>query len=409
MVELSRAEARRLLLRAQGLARRAPFGRGVPGVRRAIEHIGYVQVDTISVVERAHHHVLRSRVENYQPAMLDRLQRSAEVFEYWSHAAAYLPMRDYRYYTPMMDGFRATRPLDERLAREIKARIEAEGPLSSRDFEGPSGKASGWWDWKPAKRALETMFLSGELMVRHREGFQKVFDLTENVLPPATDTRRPDDVEWCKFIIRSGVRSAAVGSAADLTYPRRAMARFTRRSFAKPFSRAFNELVESGELTRVEVDGRSGYAATAVLAEGPVRIRRQRCRVLSPFDPLIINRPRLSAWFGMDYTLECYVPESRRAFGYFALPVLWGDRLVARLDAKAVRGAGRLEIRNLAIEAHTHLDERLRSALEAGIDDFARANGCERVHWIGKAQRVARSLGLGARESRPDLAPVARS
>jgi len=401
-IELTRAEAQRLVLHAQGLTRRAPFGRGRAATRRVIEQLGYVQVDTISVVQRAHHHVLRSRVENYEPRMLDRLQRDADVFEYWSHAAAYLPMRDYRYYTPMMDGFRATRPLDRRLAGEIRARIAAEGPLQSRDFEAPPGKRGGWWDWKPAKRALETMFLAGELMVRHRDGFQKVFDLTENVLPSGTDTTRPSDEEWCKFVIRSSARAFGVGTAADLTYPRRAMARFTRRNFAKPFSRAFAALVESGELTPVRIEGQAGYADSAALAALPIRLGKRTCRVLSPFDPLVINRARLATWFDMDYTLECYLPEARRTFGYFALPVLWGDRLIARIDAKAVRDAGRLEIRNLALEPGIDCNDGLRSALESGILDFAAANRCNEVAWLGNAARQRTRLGTPSSGSAAD-------
>lgn len=393
-MELSATEARRLFLHQQGLLRRGHFGRGKSAVRKAIEQLGYVQVDTISVVARAHHHALMSRVENYAPEMLDRLQRERHVFEYWSHAASYLPMRDYRYYLPMMEGFRATREVDKKLAREIKRRLRAEGPLQSRDFENPVGKRGGWWDWKPAKRALEILFLSGELMVDRREGFQKVFDLTENVLPDGVDTSRPDMDEWCRFVVRTGMRAHAVGTAMDLTYPRRAMARFTREKVAKPFAQAFADLVDAGELLLVKVEGKAAYASAEHVSARPVRLGRRRVTVLSPFDPVIINRDRLSHLFGIDYQLECYVPEGKRRFGYFCLPILWGDEVIARMDAKAVRATGVFEVRNLVLEPGVSPDETTVAALKTGIREFAAANGSDEVVLQRASPALKRALAF---------------
>ena len=190
---------RRIALEAQGLTRSSPFGRGTGGAERALEQLGYVQIDTISVVSRAHHHTLYNRIPGYQPKLLDKLVAERRAFEYWFHAAAYLPMRDYRYALPRMRRFkrgemRWMRSRDQKLMDQVLDRIRFDGPLRARDFEDPSHKHGGWWDWKPAKRALEQLFMQGDLMVAAREGFQKTYDLPERVLPAGVDTRIPSQI-----------------------------------------------------------------------------------------------------------------------------------------------------------------------------------------------------------------------
>src|SRR3954447_1140087 len=188
MATSTRNKLRRIALDAQGLLRAAPFGRGVDATHRALEQIGYVQIDTISIVERAHHHTLWNRVPNYRPSHLDKLVSERRAFEYWFHAAAYLPMRDYRFALPRMHALKngerhwfANRDL--KLMKAILDRVRAEGPMMARDFETPKGRAQGWWNWKPAKRALEQLYMQGDLMISGREGFQKIYDLPERVLP----------------------------------------------------------------------------------------------------------------------------------------------------------------------------------------------------------------------------------
>ena len=180
---LSVDEARRIALSAQGLLRSAPFGRGADAAARAIDQLGYVQIDTISVVNRAHHHVLQSRVPGFRPELYNKLLARKEIFEYWFHAAAYLPLREYRFYLRAMRAARERWKVDGKTKREVLAAIEAEGPLGSRFFESGGHQSGGWWDWKPAKRALELLYLQGELVVTAREGFQKIYDLAERALP----------------------------------------------------------------------------------------------------------------------------------------------------------------------------------------------------------------------------------
>lgn len=175
-------------LNAQGLLRAQPYGSGLVGAKKAINHLGYVQIDTISVVERAHHHVLYSRVPKFKPDMMNQMLLNKDIFEYWSHAAAFLPIADFRFSLPYKHAIKNGqthwyRNPDKKLMNELLARIRSDGPLRSRDIETDTKKQAGWWDWKPAKKALEQLYMQGDLMVSEREGFQKVYDLTERVLP----------------------------------------------------------------------------------------------------------------------------------------------------------------------------------------------------------------------------------
>ncbi|MEM9316175.1 MAG: crosslink repair DNA glycosylase YcaQ family protein [Pseudomonadota bacterium] len=318
---------RRIILAAHGLHRQAPFGRGRNGVLKALTQLGYAQIDTISVVERAHHHVLRSRIPGYRPALLDALVARREVFEYWFHAAAYLPMSDYRFARPRMDAVRRGEmhfqgPRDEKLMRRVHDRIRAEGPLSAADFDGERGPG-GWWEWKPAKQALEILFFQGDLMVAERKGFQKRYDLAERVLPADIDTRAPSDQEYARHLIDHALRLFASTTVPEAGYLRRS-ARLREALRAELAAR-----VEAGTVREIQLrDGSRRWLDTAAEAQTP-RIMRT-VHVLSPFDPLVIQRGRTAALFGFDYQIECYLPQSKRRFGYFCLPLLYGDRFLGQ-------------------------------------------------------------------------------
>ena len=381
MIEISPRDARRLFLQRQGLLRNGQFGRGKQAALRAIEQLGYVQIDTISVLDRAHHHVLKTRVPNYNESMLDRLlSRDRRIFEYWAHAAAYLPMTDYRYSRPMMAGFQS-RPLpDRKLAREIIERIRVDGPLQSRHFENPEGRnSSGWWDWKPAKLALEHLFLRGELMVSRRDGFQKVFDLPVNVLPEDVDTSMPSRSEWCRFIVLRMLGALGVATAMDIGYARTTIRKFTGKPIQNELAQTLDSLVDQGRLCRVKVGTQPMYALPELLESLPIRLGRRLLWFLSPFDNLVINRDRLTRLFGFDYQIECYVPEAKRQYGYYCLPVLWGDKLIGRLDARADRSKQLLQVQLLHLEPGVKVDDPLLAALAPGLDQLARANSCDQV------------------------------
>ena len=196
------ARLRRLALAAQGLLQAQPYGRGLAGARKAINHIGYVQIDTISVVERAHHHIFHSRVPKFKPAMTNQMLLDGDIFEYWAHAAAFLPIADFRFSLPYKHAIKSGqthwyKTRDKKLMGELLARIRSDGPIRSRDVETNITKRAGWWDWKPAKKALEQMYMEGDLMVSDREGFQKTYDLTERVLPSHVNSQMPRHGRIC--------------------------------------------------------------------------------------------------------------------------------------------------------------------------------------------------------------------
>lgn len=381
-IHLTPKDARRLFLHRQGLTQSAAFGRGKSAVLRAIEQLGYVQIDTISVVERAHHHVLASRIGDYTPDMLHTLQaKDRQIFEYWSHAAAYLPMQDYRFYRPMMTGFGQRRSVDRALTRQIMDRIRLDGPLQSRDFEhAQDRKGNGWWDWKPAKQALEHLFLSGELLISERLGFQKVYDLPERVLPADLNTQAPDAAEWTQFTLLKNLGAVGIGNLRDLTYARSTVRRFVSHDFVPDYARALDALLDNNTIVQVEMAGLTCYALPHQVAElqqpGAIRLNRRCVQFLSPFDNLVINRKRTLDLFGLDYLLECYVPAAKRQYGYFCLPMLWGDGLIGRMDCKAERKTRTLQVRLLQLEPGQRLSAALAAALALGLRQFAEQQQC---------------------------------
>jgi len=377
---LSLAEARRLAVRAQALDGQWAAPPGAEGVVRTVERLGYVQIDTISVVERAHHHILWSRLPDYAPQALDSLVgRGGRVFEGWSwrRTAAYLPTTDYPYYAWRMrrvgasrDGWGAWLAEHADLAEGILARIRDEGPLGSADFAAPEGfQGRGWWDWKPAKRALEHLFVSGRVLVAGRKGFQRLYDLPERVLPEVATGPTPSDDEAVRWLIRRVLRSEGLS---------RSPSGWGWKSTDEPLRTALAEMVASGEVVPVAVERtRAPYylLPPALDRVGAAPPDAAVARVLSPFDPLIIDRPRLGELFGRDYRLECYLPTEKRRFGYYVLPLLWGDEVVGRMDAKAHRADGLLEVRRLEIEPGVDLGA-VAGPLGRGLAAYARMNGC---------------------------------
>ena len=379
-MNLSLRDARKLFLQQQGLLRDQEFGRGKNALRRAIRRLGYLQIDTISVVNRAHEHIPATRIRNFAPAHLSRLMRERAIFEYWSHAAAFMPFEHYRYSLPVMHGWRTTHTCDKKLAKQILARIRGEGPLQSRDFEDTRDKArGGWWEWKPAKRVLEHLFLSGELMVTRREGFQKVFDLPENVIPETVDTTMPTTDEWARHLVMSMVEALGVATETDIGYARSTIRRLAKINMKPAIRKAIDGLMSEGRLQAVPVNNQTWYTTPKLPSRLPVRVTRNQVRILSPFDNSVINRKRTQTLFNFDYQLECYLPAEKRQYGYFSLPLLYGDELIGRMDAKADRKSKTLLINHLAFEKGRKLDDQLTAALAGGLARFSRDHQCEAV------------------------------
>jgi uncharacterized protein YcaQ len=378
-VAIPAARLRRIALESQGLLKREPFGRGPNATRRAVERLGYVQIDTISVVARAHHHVLHSRVPNYHPDHLAKLLSDGSVFEYWYHAAAYLPMRDYRFQLPRMRDMaefkgRWIRSRDKKLMADVRRRIDQEGPLKARDFDNPKRGDTGWWNWKPAKRALEQLFMQGDLMVVSREGFEKTYELKERVLPSDTDTRMPDDEEMAAYLLRTMLRSHGFVTPKSVTHLRQG------QDIRSALKTVIAQRDDEGTLVRIRMPrGDIAYADPEVL-EGRAPQAPSRALLLSPFDNLVIHRDRVQSVFDFDYQIECYLKEADRRYGYFCLPLFYRHSLVGRADCKAHRAENRFEVKHLHVEAgDKHLDDGFLPATADALMRFARFNECDEV------------------------------
>jgi len=370
------ARLRRIALAAQGLLQTSPFGRGMSGARKAIAHIGYVQIDTISVIARAHHHVLRTRVPNFDLAMTNRLLKDRSIFEYWSHAAAFLPMQDYRFSLPYKHSLKSGtvhwfRNPDRKLMSDLYRRIEIEGPLRSRDVEEAKGNSAGWWDWKPAKRALEQLYMEGDLMVSARDGFQKTYDLSERVLPTDIDQSMPTANEFAEHILAQQLRCHGFVSLKGITYQRRnsALRATVKKLVADKLSR--------GIYDQITLAGADQFICNAGLLDQATPRASDRMRILSPFDNVVIQRQRLKSIFDFDYQIECYVPEAKRKYGYFCLPLVYRDQFVGRVDCKAHRKIKHLEFKALHFDEHSFDEQILVGAFADAAAEFSAFQDCD--------------------------------
>ncbi|MAH24425.1 MAG: hypothetical protein CMP82_11535 [Gammaproteobacteria bacterium] len=369
---------RRLALHGQGLTPASAFGHGRTAALRAIEHLGYVQLDSISVIERAHNHTWFSRVPNFNPSLSNDMLEQGEIYEYWAHAAAYMPMRDFRF--SLIDKarvrageHRSKLPKDTKLMNKVMQRIRSDGPMSTRDLETPGTKRSGWWDWKPAKKAAERLYLQGDLMICSRVGFQKTYDLTERVLPGSTSTTVPSLSEWAKHLIDEQLNCHSLVTLPGITYSRR-HAGLNRAVKAEVLNR-----VAMAELQQVQLPDNQVYYSRPGLLDQPLPRVSSQLQILSPFDNLVIQRARLQSLFNFDYQIECYVPAAKRRYGYFALPLLYRDELVGRIDCKAHRAQRRLALQSVHLQCKDSDIDSVCRALAAALPGFAKFQDCDSV------------------------------
>lgn len=372
MLEISNEEARHLMLVNQGLVNNF-FGTKKAGTLHVIEHLGYIQIDTISVVERAHHHTIWTRVNDYKKNYLEELLEEKKVFEYWSHAAAFLPMRDYRFSLIRKNRFLTGEKkwyLNKKGTKLVYDRIVAEGPLQSKDFEEKK-KKQGWWEWKESKQALEQLFMEGRLMVAKRQGFQKVYDITERVLPTGVNTILPTEKEYAQYLITKTIRANGLAAENEIGYLRR-HAKIAVRN-------VLHEMEEKGLIIPVKLKGVEEvfYTTQQNLDRASATKASKAVHLLSPFDNCVIQRGRIKRLFDFDYTIECYVPEPKRQYGYFCLPVLYGDTFAGRIDCKAERSEQVLVIKNMFWEKKP--TDKIKAELNKALKKFATFNGCKEI------------------------------
>ena len=388
-IHLTSGQARKLALISQHLPI-SGFSRGLKGTFEAIDHLGYVQIDTISVIERAHHHTLYNRVPHYRHGYLDKLVEQRKIFEYWSHAAAYLSFDDYRYCLPRMhaikQGQRHWYKKNVKLMNYVLQRITADGALQAKDFEEHTGYSGGMWEWGPIKQAIEHLFMQGDLLVTKRVSFQKVFDLAERVIPAHINTAKPSRLEYAHYLIRRHIRAHGIGHLSEFGYLRKAMGPVIKR--------ALNEKIESGELLEIKLKTQKDrlFVTPDYQTTLDKRLAHCKAKILSPFDNLVIQRKRIQRLFEFDYQLECYLPEKKRKHGYFTLPVLWQGNLVARMDAKADRKNNVFIIRNLALETKLRKVDEFGYYFSKALNDFAIFNGCEEIRVASKVRKSLKAL-----------------
>jgi uncharacterized protein len=339
LLPLTKAEARRIWLRSQRLDTLDPFGDGPQAIAAAVEQLGYVQIDTINVIERCHHHILYSRIPNYRRADLQQAQSvDKSVFEYWTHALSYVPSKDFRYFIPDMrlhkrEGhkwFASIRPSD---TRKVMRLLRRDGALTIRDIEDDvlTEKEHLWASRKPSKRALQLAFYTGEVTISERAGMLKTYELMTRHFGWDKPPKPASATETTAYLLDRALRAqglVSLDSICHLNAPTKAAVR-----------RLIEARVRRKEMVPVALEGAVEQEHWA----RPETLEQARegdgglVHILSPFDPLIIQRKRTELFFDYGHRFEAYVPKEKRLFGYFALPVLVGEDIVAAIDLKTDR------------------------------------------------------------------------
>jgi uncharacterized protein YcaQ len=364
-LHLTGAETKRIWLRAQRLTAPAPFGDGPEATRAAIEHLGYVQIDTINVIERSHHHVLWSRIPAYRREDLNQAQSADKsVFEYWTHALSYVPTSDLRFFIAEMrrhrrEGHKWFSTVSKADLRKVLTLIRKNGALTIRDIDDdvPVEKHHPWASRKPSKRALQLAFYCGVLTISQRQGMLKTYELMERHFgwdkPPKPASAR----ETTAYLLDRALRSQGIVSVDSVCYG---------DAQSKPAIRQLiSSRVRRNELVPVELQGAGKLAhwanPGAIETGGPTP---DMVHILSPFDPLIIQRKRTHVFFGYEHRFEAYVPKEKRMYGYFALPILVGDDIVAAIDLKTDR-----KKQELLVQKWTWVGKGSRKTLKSRIEE----------------------------------------
>ncbi|MDK1375725.1 MULTISPECIES: winged helix-turn-helix domain-containing protein [unclassified Sinorhizobium] len=389
-IRLSNRDARRIFLAKQGLSAAPQRALGKEGLLKLIRDLGFVQVDSIATVERAHHQILFSRNQTYRREHLtELLEKDGELFEHWTHDASIIPSAFFIYWKHRFKWESET--LRERWLKwrgegfddgceETYERIVSDGAVMARDLKMDGHVSGGWWNWHPSKTALEVLWRQGRLAIARRENFQKVYDLTERVIPPQHYEGEVGHAEFIDWACRSALDRLGFATHGEIA----AFWDLVSPDEAKAWVAAHRD-----ELSEVLIESANGgkprasYALSGFpdnlgdIAEPPGRIR-----VLSPFDPLLRDRNRTERLFGFFYRIEVFVPEAKREYGYYVFPLIEGDRLIGRIDMKADRKLGRLDVRRLWLEPGVRVSSGRMEKLAAELDRIARFTGVEDVNLL---------------------------
>ncbi len=413
---LSAREARRMALAAQGFGRRVPATPGTRQLNATLGRMHTLQIDSVNVYARSHYMPLFSRLGPYDTALLDRLlfARRAPYVEFWAHVAAFIPAADWQLFRFRMEDHRArfTAPgtwFAENLpiVEWVRAELRARGPLRPAEIEHDSrrGARGPWWDWDGVKRALEYLWLIGEVAVAGRRGFERRYALAADVIPAEAIEREIERPDAIRELVARAASAYGVATEADLDD-------YWRLRDRKAVKRATAELVEAGELVPVTVEGwdRGGKPLPAWAHRDAALPRRiDAATILTPFDPMVWFRDRAQRMFGFDYRIEIYTPAPRRRYGYYSLPVLIDDELVGRVDLKADRAGSRLLVQSawwedgpIRPDAAPRLAEVLRDAARwQALDGISVAN------WGDATGALADVLRAPRHEAGPETVSLA--
>ncbi|WP_298037173.1 crosslink repair DNA glycosylase YcaQ family protein [uncultured Microbacterium sp.] len=396
---LSAAEARRVALAAQGFSRRRPAARIAPRhLHGTMGRLGVLQIDSVNVFSRSHYMPFFSRLGAYDPALLDRVfvNRTTHYVEYLAHEATFIPVEDWPLWRFRMDDFRARRDAnpsswpDPRTLDWVRAELAERGALRSAQLRDDAPRERGsWWDWDEAKQALEYLWRVGEVSISGRRGFERLYALAEHVIPASVRDRVVPRDAAIRELVERAARSSGIATAADL-------ADYYRIRDRAAVARAVHELADEGRLRAVAVRGweQGGRAVTAWMHSDAVLPRRiQAAALLTPFDPVVWFRQRALRVFELDYRIEIYVPAHRRRYGYYSLPVLVRDRIVARVDLRADRASSTLQVQSAWWEPQGRRGDE--AAIAAEIMRAAEWQGLQNISisgWGDAAEAIARPL-----------------
>lgn len=388
---LKNADARRLFMQRHRLSGEGAIGPGVAGLGTLINDLGFVQIDSVNTVERAHHMILAARRPAYKPANLATLaERRRGLFEHWTHDASFVPIAFYPHWRLRFQRDQAR--LAERWKKwrrdgfedkfdEVLNHISSNGAVMARDIGGDEARGSqGWWDWHPSKTALEYLWRTGALAVKGRKGFQKIFDLAERIIPDSILSIEPTVEETIDWAGASAIDRLGFATSGEIA----AFWETIRPAQAKAWAMA--QLGDN--LIEIDVEGASGiirrcYARPDVLEAAASAPEPQAAiRILSPFDPALRDRKRAEWLFGFRYRIEIFVPEAKRQYGYYVFPVLEGARLIGRIDMK--RANGRMAMRAFWPEAGVSMGKGRTARLARAVERTAKLAGVSDIDWAAE-------------------------
>jgi uncharacterized protein YcaQ len=413
---MSGAQARRVALAAQGFGLRPTIGTagtshpssvGTRQLNLAMQRLGVLQIDSVNVFERSHYLPLFARLGPYDKALLDKLTlaKGSPYVEYWAHQAAFVPMADWplwgwrrRYYREVRHQYVTWAQEHRQMMDFVLEQVREHGPITAGQIEHEENKRTDpWWGWSEVKTALEVLFDRGDVVASHRKNFERFYDLPERAIPaPLLEREVPED-DAVRELVRISARALGVGTVKDIAD--------YFRMLQAPVKTALDELVDEGEVHRVQVEG-WGKAPAYLHRDARMPRRIETAALLSPFDPVVWERERTLRMFGFHYRIEIYTPAPKRKFGYYTLPLLIDEALVGRIDLKTDRQAGVLRVQSAWREGDAAVDLERVAGLLRSIADW---QGMDRVEVMGRgdlAKAVAGALGVAMLAPPTDVEPA---